>query len=59
MTYDTLNDARTIAGNAEGKPSAEKGTSMDKSIGDGVTMRSKDERGGRRALVPCIRRGGA
>ena len=45
MTYDTINDARTIAGNAEGNPSAEKGTSMDKSIGDGTSMRPKDERG--------------
>jgi len=52
MTYDTINDARTIAGNAEGNPSAEKGTTMDQSIGDGVTMRPKDERGGRGAFAP-------
>ncbi len=52
MTYDTINDARTIAGNAEGNPSAEKGTSMDKSIGDGPTMRPKEERIGRGAFAP-------
>ncbi len=51
MTYDTINDARTSAGNAEENPSAEKGTSMDKSIGDGPTMRPKDERG-RGAFAP-------
>ena len=52
MTYDTINDMRTIAGNAEGNPSAEKGTTMDKSIGDGPTMRPKNERGGRGAFAP-------
>ena len=52
MTYDTINDARTIAGNAEGNPSAGIGTPMDKSIGDGPTMRPKDERGGRGAFAP-------
>ncbi len=52
MAYDIINDARTTAGNAEGKPSAEKGTSMDQSIGDGPTMRPKNERGGRGAFAP-------
>jgi len=44
--------AQTIAGNAEGNPSAEKGTSMDKSIGDGPTMRPKEERIGCGAFAP-------
>ena len=52
MTHDTINDTRTIAGNAEGNPSAEKGTTMDKSIGDGSTMRPKDECGGHGAFIP-------
>ena len=52
MTNDTINDTQTIAGNAEGNPSAEKGTPMDKSIGDGPTMRPKEERGGRGAFAP-------
>ena len=52
MTNDTINEARTIAGNAEGNPSAEKGTTMDKSIGDGPTMRPKNERGGRGVFAP-------
>ena len=39
MTYGTINDARTIADNGEGTPSPENGTPMDKSIGDGPTMR--------------------
>ena len=52
MTNDTINDTQTIAGNAEGNPSAEKGTPMDKSIGNAPTMRPKDERGGRGAFIP-------
>ena len=52
MTYDTINDAMTIAGNVEENPSAGKGTTMDKSIGDGPTMRPKNERGGRGAFAP-------
>jgi len=52
MTYDTINDARTIAGNAEENTSAENGTSMEKSLGAGVTIRPKEERGGRGAFAP-------
>ena len=39
MTYEIINDERMIAGSGERNPSAEKGTSMDKNIGDGQTMR--------------------
>ena len=52
MTYDTINDARTLAGNGEGTPSPENGTPMDKSIGDGPTMRPKEERGVHGAFAP-------
>ena len=52
MTYDTINDARTIAGNAEWTPSAGSGTPMNMSVGDGPTMRPKDERAGRGAFAP-------
>jgi len=52
MTYDTINDAVTISGNGGGSHSDEKGTPMDKSVGDGPTMRPKNERGGRGAFAP-------
>ena len=45
MTYDTINDAMTIAGNGEGTPQTENGSPTDKSIGDGPTMRPKEECG--------------
>ena len=55
MTCETINEARTIAANAEGNPSAGIGTPMDKSIGDGPTMRPKEERIGRGAFWGCLR----
>ena len=39
MTYDTINDARTIADNGEGMPPTENGTPMNRSIGDEPTLR--------------------
>ena len=39
MTYDTINDARTIADNGEGTPPTENGTPMNRSIGDEPTLR--------------------
>ncbi len=52
MTNDTINDAVTIPGKGEGAAQAGSGTPIDKSIGDGPTMRPKDERGGRGAFAP-------
>ena len=52
MTYDTISDDKTIVGNGKGTPPTENGTPMDRSIGDGPTLRPKEERGGRGAFAP-------
>ena len=48
----SINDARTIAGDGGGTIPTEDGTPMDRSIGDGPTLRPKEERGGRGAFAP-------
>ena len=48
----SINDVRTIAGDGYGTPPTENGTPMDRSIGDGPTMRPQEERGGRGAFAP-------
>ena len=52
MTYETIGDKVTMQGGAAASPKNEKGTKMDKSIGDDVTMKQDEGRGGRRAFAP-------
>ncbi len=52
MPHDTINDAQTVAGDAEAPSPIDKVMQMDKSIGEGVTMKPDEKRGGRTVFAP-------